>query len=290
MCGVGPENGGGETPIAAGNGVTANGQPCPSGGALPTGPALPSWYGATGLTQGPNVQLANACTSFASGPNSCYVFTDRGTYDYLRSGTDPAGSISNLKVVTSANAASAPGGAHELINYFHAYAIKGSKPGESVNAVAATDFLNLITSPALQARIGRYLAHTGDPGGAPFVPDASPIIHGWLPRRAAEGESITIHGTVKNAELGYRAPTGLAVGLDRLVAGFPIPIASTRTSRGGAYRLSFKLRATGTYELVTPQVSQIENSSLSPPFGDILSPAATNPWRIVVAGARSRTH
>ena len=33
---------------------------------------------------------ANACTTFsASGPNSCYVFTDRGTYDYLASGDRP---------------------------------------------------------------------------------------------------------------------------------------------------------------------------------------------------------
>ncbi len=86
-----PPSGGGETPIAAGNGVTASGQPCPNGGALPTAGALPAWYVATGLTQGPNVLAANACTGLPSGANCCYVLTDRGTFDYLASGTDPAG-------------------------------------------------------------------------------------------------------------------------------------------------------------------------------------------------------
>ncbi len=80
--------------------MTASGQACPGGGALPKGAALPKWYVATGLTQGPNVQSANACNGFPSGANSCYVFTDRGTYDYLASGTDPAGSIPALTVVS----------------------------------------------------------------------------------------------------------------------------------------------------------------------------------------------
>ena len=67
LCGVSSANGGGETPIAAGHGVTASGQACPGAGALPKGAALPKWYVATGLTQGPNVQAANACNGFPSG-------------------------------------------------------------------------------------------------------------------------------------------------------------------------------------------------------------------------------
>ena len=105
LCTVSSANGGGETPIAAGHGVTASGQPCPDNGALPTGARCRTWYAATGLTQGPNVQAANACNGFPSGPNSCYVFTDSGTYDYLASGTDPAGAIPALKVVTRDNSA-----------------------------------------------------------------------------------------------------------------------------------------------------------------------------------------
>ena len=54
------------TPIAQG-GVPTNGAACP-GGVLPGsagGGALPTWYVVTGLTQGPNVVAANACTSFS---------------------------------------------------------------------------------------------------------------------------------------------------------------------------------------------------------------------------------
>ena len=43
------------------------GAACPGNGALPTGAALPTWYVATGLSQGPNVQAANACNGFPSG-------------------------------------------------------------------------------------------------------------------------------------------------------------------------------------------------------------------------------
>ncbi len=72
--------------------VTANGQACP-GGVLPSGSALPNWYVTTGLSQGPNVVDGDSCTGFPSGANSCYVFTDRGTYDYLQSGEDPGATL-----------------------------------------------------------------------------------------------------------------------------------------------------------------------------------------------------
>ena len=179
LCTVNAANGGGETPIATG---TTNGEPCPNSGALPTGGALPAWYTATGLTQGPNVVAANACNGFASGANSCYVFTDRGTYDYLSAGNgaaaanNPAG-IPNLKIVTRGpQPDSAPGGAHELTNYFHAYVINPSKPNETVNLTAAQAFVNLITSPDLQGQLQFYLNSTTDPAGAPFIADASPTI------------------------------------------------------------------------------------------------------------------
>jgi ABC-type tungstate transport system permease subunit len=288
LCAVNDANGGGETPIGSGSAVQ-NGQPCPSGGALPVGGALPSWYAVSGLTQGPNVQLADACpSSIAAASGSCYVFTDRGTYDYLRSGTDPEGSASSLKVVTSDNSASAPGGATELINYFHAYAINPSKPHESVNLTAAEAFLNLVTSPTMQAAIGRYLKHSGDPGGAPFVPDASPIIVGAFPQRVTEGARVTIHGTLSNAEIGYPAPAGLGITVDRIVGGIPLPVAAASTSSRGAYAVSFRPAASGLYELSTPQAGEIENRSLSPVFGDILSPAATAPRRLTVTGPALR--
>ena len=39
---------------------------------------------------------------------------------------------------------------------------------------AAQDFVNFLTSTAVQGGLKNYLANTGDPGGPPFVADASP--------------------------------------------------------------------------------------------------------------------
>ncbi len=146
LCNVSTADGGGMSPISS-TVQSTSGQPCPDSGTV-DGTDAPSWYFInSGANQAANVIATNACTDGTSGPNTCYTLTDRGTFDYLASGTDPAGSIKNLKVVTRDNSASAPGGAYELINYFHVYIISPSKPGESVNLSAAQDFVNFLTSP-----------------------------------------------------------------------------------------------------------------------------------------------
>lgn len=286
LCAVNAANGGGETPIATGNGVSASGQPCPSSGALPSSSALPSWYAATGVTQAPNVILANACTSFASGANSCYVFTDRGTFDYLASGQDPAGTVPNLGVLTRGpQSASAPGGVNELINDFHAYVINPTKPGETVNLTAAQDFVNLLTSPGLQAQLKTYLDDTSDPAGAPFVADASPILTEiGLPLTDRAGTAVTVQGSLTNAEPGYPALARVPVTVDELIGGLPFPVGSGTTGATGAYSVRFTPRSSGDYQVSTGQISQVENSSLSPVFGDILSPAATAAIHVSVTG------
>ena len=118
---------------------------------------------------------ANACptANAPSAANSCYVLTDRGTYDYLASGTDAAGSIPSLRIVTRTPSTSAPGGPFALVNYFHVYIINPTKPGETVNLTAAEDFVSFLTSVGFQSRLKTYLAATSDPAGAPFVADAS---------------------------------------------------------------------------------------------------------------------
>ena len=284
LCSVSSSDGGGETPIAAGNGVTASGQPCPGG--LPSSTQLPSWYLATGLTQGPNVVAANSCSSgnIKSGANTCYVLTDRGTYDYLASGTDPAGSIPNLQIVTRDQSASAPGGADALINHFHGYIINPSKPNETVNLTAAQDFLNYVTSAAVQAQLKNYLA-TADPGGPPFKADASPIITGKIPRSYNAAKRVTVSGTLTNAEPGYPALAGQTVTISQLVAGLPVPVDTGKTNSKGAFRIAFKPTATGSYELTTSQIAKIEDTTLNPPFGDLLSPAASTPARVTVRSA-----
>lgn len=290
LCGVSAANGGGETPIAAGQGVTANGQACPNSGALPTGKALPSWYTVTGLTQGPNVVAANACTSpsggnYPSGPNTCYVLTDRGTYDYLASGLDPAGSIPNLGIVTRNNSATAPGGAYALINYFHAYVINPSKPGQSVNLPAAQAFVNLLTSPALQAQLKYYLDDTSDVSGAPFIATASPSITAkGFPKNIKAGKTATVTGQVTNLEQGYPALNGVTVDVDQLQAGIPVIVAHGKTNATGAYSIKFQPTSSGQYQVATPQLSVVEDSSLNPVFGDILSPGASIATQVNLTG------
>ncbi len=288
LCAVNAANGGGETPIAASAGV-ANGQPCPNGGAVPSGSALPSWYAVTGFTQGPNVVNANACPpdTYSSGANSCYVFTDRGTYDYLQSGTDPAGAVPNLTILTQNNSATAPGGQYTLVNYFHGYIINPSKPGQTVNLPAAQDFLNLITSPTIQARLAGYLASSA--GGAPFTADASPLITTTrkLPKKYTASKPLDISGTVANAQPGYPALGGVVVTLNRVAGSVTVPVATAKTSKTGAFTMQLTLPASGSYTLSTPQFSQTENATLDPAYGDTLSPARTSATSIAVRGALS---
>jgi hypothetical protein len=54
-----------------------------------------------------------------------------------------------------------------------------------------------------------------------------------------------------------------------------LPVASGKTDAHGKYRIRFSPTSTGKYEVTTGQISQIENSTLNPPFGDLLSPGAT---------------
>jgi tungstate transport system substrate-binding protein len=295
LCTLNSTVGGGETPVTAST-VTNSGDPCPSSGALPPAGDLPPWYAATGLTQGPNVVDANNCASFHSPANSCYVLTDRGTFDYLSSGTDPAGSIPNLSILTHGpQAATAPGGTYLLTNYFHGYIINpsqtvlgGSTP-EPVNLPAAQAFLNYLTSPAVQSELKTYLANS-DTLGPPFVADASPTLTltTGFPATANAGTPVTVAGTLANAEPGYPLlAAGQPVNVDEIVGGLDIKVGSGTTTASGSFSIPFTPPASGTYQVTTNQIAQIENPNLSPVFGDLLSPASTQPVSMSVQGAVS---
>ncbi len=276
LCVVSAADGGGMSPVKS---AALNGQPCPDSGTV-NSPDNPSWYFINaGSTQGANVLAANACppADAPSGTNTCYVLTDRGTFDYLASGTDPAGSIPSLKIVTRGpQSASAPGGAHALTNYFHAYIINPAKPGETVNLTAAQDFIDFLTSPALQSQLKGYLAKTSDPAGPPFAADASPILTAsGFPHAYRASRPATVTGSLTNAEPGYPPLAGKTVTVDEVKGALDIPVATGVTNASGDYRISFTPPASGAYEVTTSQISQIENSTLSPKYGDILSPAAT---------------
>ncbi len=84
----------------------------------------------TGSKQGDNVVQADVCASSVSANgNDCYVFTDRGTYQYLAS----TNKISNLQIVVR-------GSSQLLVNSFHAYAINPAAiagGGANINTAAA---------------------------------------------------------------------------------------------------------------------------------------------------------
>jgi tungstate transport system substrate-binding protein len=286
LCTVSPADGGGMSPINSTAGV-ANGAPCPDSGTINSSHS-PSWYFINaGSTQGANVLAANACTHGPAG--SCYVLTDRGTYDYLSSGTDPAGTIPALKIVTRGpQSASAPGGVNALVNYFHVYIINPSKPGEAVNLTAAQDFVSFLTSQAFQSQLKTYLP-TSDPAGPPFVADASPNLKvtSGLPSNYHAGKALTVKGTLVNAEPGYPALASQTVNVQEVVGGVPLTVASGKTNSTGAFSIRFTPTSTGQYEVSTGQISMIENATLNPAYGDILSPASTAPVKVKVHGATS---
>jgi tungstate transport system substrate-binding protein len=299
LCAVDASLGGGDTPIKVGNGVTANGQPCPAATngtpQLPPAAELPDWYVATGLTQGPNVALANACTAgtgggagIASPANTCYVFTDRGTYDYLLSGYSPptatypaanTDQVANLTIRTR--------NLSTLTNYFHGYIINPAKSPAPVNLPAAQAFINFITSPTVQSQLGNYLNATSDPGGAPFVADASPAITAaGLPSTVAAGQPVTVTGTVTNLEPGYAAPAAQPVSVDELVGGVPVAVASGTTTSTGAYSITFTPPSSGSYQVATGLITLAESQlGLTPAYGDELSPGASTATSIAVQAA-----
>ncbi len=283
LCTLNAASGGGETPVAASVGI-ANGGLCPNNGAPPSSKQVPSWYASTGLAQGAAVLAANNCAGYPSGANSCYVFTDSGTFDYLLSGTDTAGTIANLGLLTQNNAATAPGGTAALDSVFHAYILNPTKPGQTVNLTAAQFFVNLITSAPIQSAIGDYLA--GSFGGNPYIAGASPVITTKaLPATLTASAPLSISGTVTNAQPGYPAPSGVIVSLRRVFGDQSFVVASAKTSSTGAFKITTPLVTKGSYELTTPQFSQVEAPALTPAFGDILAPAATESSYIGVRGA-----
>ena len=283
LCAVSAADGGGMTPIKS-SVQTTSGQPCPDSGTVNSTDA-PSWYVINNVNQAASVIAANSCNGFSSGPNSCYVLTDRGTFDYLASGTDPAGTIPNLKIVTRDNDASAPGGANELINYFHVYIFNPSKPGETVNLPAAQDFVSFLTSQAFQAQLKNYLPTT-DPGGPPFKADASPnlTVSGFTKNYNAK-KPMTVKGTLVNAEPGYPVLSGETVNVQQIVGGQPLTVASGKTNSAGAYSIKFTPSSTGSYQVSTGAISKVENTTLSPAYGDILSPASTAATKVTVHSA-----
>ena len=134
-----------------------------------------------------------------------------------------------------------------------------------MNLTAAQDFVNLITSPDLQGQLQFYLNSTTDPAGPPFIADASPTITATgLPGVATAGHSVTVTGTVTNAQPGFAAIDNKPVSVNEIVGGLPIPVGSGTTDSSGHYSVTFTPTSSGSYQVSTGQIQQIENGEPEP--------------------------
>lgn len=266
-CDVSATNGGGTSPSTA-------------SGACPSQISYPSWYHATGLTQGPNVLNASTC-NYDGG--NCYVFTDRGTFNYLQS----TGQATNLQIVTRDNAKTARGGQPLLVNSFHAYGLNPAKfadnPNVDINTEAATDFLTWITSPDVQKKIGAYLADQG----APFLPSAAPSITGAPSvTKIAKGKKVTLAGRIANVVPGTPALDGVTVRIFAVdpTASLPAPklVGKVVTGASGRFKLTLRPKATRYYIASTPAITKIEDATLDPVFGDLLAAASARIGKVKV--------
>ncbi|HEX3907460.1 MAG TPA: substrate-binding domain-containing protein [Mycobacteriales bacterium] len=273
-CTVSTANGGGSTP------ATTTGD-CPQ--------TAPAWYQPTNdHSQATNVEFTNTCNGLPGGTNTCYTITDRGTYDNL----EAQGLIPNLKVVTQ----SAPGDTL-LVNSFHAYAINpAAVPSTAnLNPILALAFVQWLSSPAGQTASNNYLKDA--PGGSPFLEDAAPVITASkLPSTKQGGKSVTVKGSVTNVVPGTPRLIGKKVTLSALRTSVakadpdakPVALKSVLTNRQGQYSFTFTPNANAKYTVSTAEISQIENdTTLHPPFGDLLSPASKSLGRMNVRAAVS---
>lgn len=243
-----------------------------------TGGTERAWYHRAGLGQAQTVQLADQCP-FTGG--NCYEMTDRGTFNRLVA----TGAISNLKVVSDRNDASAPGGKDLLVNSFHAYAVNPAKFSQgTIDQTGATAFLDYLTSRDFQSRLASY-ANTSNPA---FFASAAPTITGTLPAEVTAGQPLSIDGTVSNNTPGTPALGSVAVQLFAAGTGLGEPgaVASTTTASDGSYTLGFTPTRSGLYSLQTPQITETVIPG-TPPFGDILQPGNLTLGNVTVSSTIS---
>jgi ABC-type tungstate transport system permease subunit len=282
LCTVSEADGGGMTPVNP-NVQATSGMPCPDDGTVST--ATPDWYEIKSTNEETEMTDANACVSTSNGATHCYVLTDRGTFDYLASGIGQQDAVPNMAILDRDNAASAAGGAEALVKYFHAYVINPAKPGETVNLQAAQDFIGLLTSPTLQSRVSSYLT---EPGGGPFAATASPFVSASPSSASVDaGGTVSVTGGLFNAESGFPKLAGETVTVERVSSAGPQPVVSGLTNADGQYTLAFTPPVSGSYEVATGPISQVELAGLEPPFSDLLSPGVSAPFSETVNAASS---
>ncbi|MBS1882475.1 MAG: substrate-binding domain-containing protein [Actinobacteria bacterium] len=210
------------------------------------------WYHKAALGQAATLKLASECP-FAGG--NCYEMTDRGTFNRNVAN----GNVTNMKIVTQDNEASAPGGANLLTNPFTFYMINPAKePGISLNAEGAKALAEYLTSEAFQSRLASFPSTTSPA----FFADAHPrmtatSVSGTL----SAGSPFTVSGSLANLLPGAPAMGGVPVNLQQ--APFPAvgqaptysTIATTTTDSAGSYSFSSTATREGLLRVEMPNTN-----------------------------------
>jgi hypothetical protein len=76
------------------------------------------------------------------------------------------------------------------------------------------------------------------------------------------------------------------VTVDELLGTVPVPVARGTTTPTGGYSITFTPTTTGDYQVATGDIAQVENTKLSPAYGDLLSPGASKLTSLTVEGGQ----
>ena len=122
-----------------------------------------------------------------------------------------------------------------------------------MNLTAAQDFVDFITSPAIQSELKGYLTGTpGDNGTPVFVATASPKISAsGFPSTITAGKTATVTGNITNLEAGYPALSGQTVSINELEGLTSVPVGSGKTDANGNYSITFTPPSSGSYQAAT---------------------------------------
>jgi ABC-type tungstate transport system permease subunit len=177
------------------------------------------WYHYGASDPAAVVRSAATC-AYAS--KACYALVDRGVLRQLQA----KGTARGLRIVVARNTGGAAGGNAALAHPVRAYATK--RAGSATRALLA-----LLTSPALQAAIGRYPA----PGKTAYHAAATPLV-------LLEQGIPDLKGRLTEGTPGGNGLAGVRL---RLLVERPghasVVLATTRTDANGAFTVSVRIDA-----------------------------------------------
>ncbi len=210
-----------------------------------------SWYHKAKAGQAETLKLTSECPSTVGGVG-CYEMTDRGTYNRAVANA----LVTNMRIVTQNNEASAPGGSNLLTNPFTFYAINPAKePGININVEGAKALMDYLTSEAFQDRLPTYPSAASPAFFADAHPNlSSTSVFGTLD----PGGKFTITGSISSKLPGAQAVSGVAVNLQEASSGQPyVTIASAVTGADGSYSVQGTASTSGSLRVEMPNTGAV---------------------------------